>query len=177
MSLRTFVATLAIGCALLACSGQVHRPDGGIGMLRAGSVAPNFVATDGAGKATQLADTRGNPSVVYFYPKDETPGCTKEACAFRDAWHKLAAAHVTVFGISRDSAESHALFRDKFKLPFALVADPDGAISRAYGVRSTLGMAERVTFLVGADGRIAKVYPDVDPAVHVAELLDDVGKL
>jgi peroxiredoxin Q/BCP len=162
---------------LAACGGPVHRPDGGEGMLGAGSVAPNFAATDGAGHAVQLSEKRGTPSVVYFYPKDETPGCTKEACAFRDAWDKLAAAHVTVFGISRDSLESHALFREKFKLPFPLAADPDGTISRAYGVPSTLGMDARVTFLVGADGRIAKVYPSVDPAVHVSELLADVGKL
>lgn len=155
----------------------MHRPDGGDGVLAAGSVAPDFAATDGAGKAVHLADTRGAPSVVYFYPKDETPGCTKEACAFRDAWNELAAAKVTVFGVSRDSAESHTLFREKFKLPFPLAADPEGAISRAYGVRSILGMNERVTFLVAADGRIAKVYPNVDPAVHVTELLADVRKL
>lgn len=169
--------SLALLALLGACGGPVHRPDGGDGMLGSGSVAPDFVATDATGHAVQLAGTRGAPSVVYFYPKDETPGCTKEACAFRDAWDQLAAAHVSVFGVSHDSAASHALFQEKFKLPFPLAADPDGTISRAYGVRSTLGMAERVTFLVGPDGRIAKVYPNVDPAVHVAELLRDVAKL
>lgn len=173
--------TLRIGwlalCTLVACGGAVHRPDGGQGLLAAGAVAPNFAATDASGHAVQLADKHGTPTVVYFYPKDETPGCTKEACAFRDAWEKLEAAHVTVFGISRDTLESHALFREKFKLPFPLAADADGSISRAYGVPSTLGMSDRVTFLVGGDGRVAKVYPSVDPAVHVTELLQDVGKL
>ena len=146
-------------------------------MLASGSAAPNFAATDASGHALQLSDTRGHPSVVYFYPKDETPGCTTEACAFRDAWNQLEKAHVTVFGVSRDSLESHSLFREKFKLPFPLAADTDGSISRAYGVPSTLGMSARVTFLVDAEGRIAKVYPSVDPAVHVSELLADVAKL
>lgn len=171
------LAPLVAGLSLLACSGAVRRPDGGEGLLAAGAPAPNFEATDAAGRPIELAATRGAPSIVFFYPKDETPGCTKEACAFRDAWGKLTAAKVTVFGISRDSSASHALFREKYALPFPLAADTEGTISRSYGVKSTLGMTERVTFLVAADGRIAKVYPNVDPGVHVDELLADVGAL
>lgn len=168
---------VSVGASTFACGGAVHRPDGGEGLLATGAAAPDFSAIDATGHAVRMSAARGTPIVVYFYPKDETPGCTKEACAFRDAWDRLGAAKVTVFGVSRDSSESHALFREKYQLPFPLAADAEGAIAQSYGVKSTLGMSDRVTFLVGPDGRIAKVYPDVDPGVHVTELLADVGKL
>jgi len=174
------IHSIAVAVALTAmagCGGSVRRPDGGEGLLATGAPAPDFAAVDAAGNPVQLTSSRGAPTVVFFYPKDESPGCTKEACAFRDAWDKLGAAKVTVFGISRDSAESHTLFREKYHLPFPLAADSNGEISRAYGVKSTLGMTARVTFLVGPDGRIAKVYPDVDPALHVSELLADATAL
>lgn len=163
--------------ALAACGGNARRPDGGEGLLAAEAIAPDFVARDAEGQPVHLTATRGGASVVYFYPKDATPGCTREACAFRDAWEKFQAAHVTVFGVSRDSEESHQQFRASHKLPFPLAADVDGEIARAYGVKSMLGMSARVTFLVGGDGRVAKVYPDVDPALHVDELLHDVAAL
>ena len=162
--------------ALAACGG-VQRPDGGEGLLPVESVAPDFAARDANGKTVRLQQTRGTPSIVYFYPMDDTPGCTKEACAFRDAWEQLNAAHTTVFGVSRDGEESHDRFRAAHKLPFPLAADESGDIARAYGVKSTLGMAARVTFLIGADGRVAKVYPDVDPALHVREILSDIHAL
>lgn len=168
-------APLALGLLLAACAGSVRRPDGGEGLLAVGSAAPDFAASDARGQDVRLSSAQGTARVVYFYPKDETPGCTKEACAFRDAWDKLGAANVHVYGVSRDTQESHTLFRDKYQLPFPLAADTDGAIARAYGVPSTLGMSARVSFLVGADGRIAKVYPNVDPAVHVQELLRDAS--
>jgi len=164
-------ALLVAGAAMAACGGPVKRPDGGVGLLPVGSSAPDVSAFDASGHAVRLSEMRGHPVVVYFYPKDETPGCTKEACAFRDAAAKYDAAHVTVFGVSRDSQESHDDFAKHHHLPFPLVADPDGALARAYGVGSTLGMDARVSFLVGANGKVERVWPDVDPAVHADDVL------
>ncbi len=156
--------------ALVAC-GPVKRPDGGTGLLPIGATAPDVQGLDPSGKTVRLSDVRGNPAVVYFYPKDGTPGCTTEACAFRDAFKGYEAKHIVVFGVSRDSAESHTKFAAHHSLPFPLVADEDGMISRAYGVSQILGMASRVTFLVGADGKIARVWPNVDPGVHADQVL------
>ncbi|RYE87040.1 MAG: peroxiredoxin, partial [Myxococcales bacterium] len=110
--------------------------------------------------------------VVYFYPKDGTPGCTKEACAFRDVWGKYQAAGVRVLGVSEDDQASHKKFADEHRLPFSLVAD-DGSWARAFGVSTTLGMPSRVTFLIDAGGKVARVYPDVDPGVHAERVLGD----
>ena len=164
------VALLAAG-ALAAC-GPVKRPDGGTGLLPVGAVAPEIEGRDPNGAIVRLSEVRGNPAVVYFYPKDETPGCTTEACAFRDAFKGYEAKHIVVFGVSRDSSDSHAKFATHHALPFPLVADESGAISRAYGVSQILGMmASRVTFLVGADGKITHVWPNVDPGVHADQVL------
>jgi peroxiredoxin Q/BCP len=163
-------AVLLAALALAAC-GPVKRPDGGVGLLPVGAVAPDVVGTDPTGKTVRLSEVRGNPAVVYFYPNDGTPGCTTEACAFRDAFKSYEAKHVVLFGVSRNSADSHAKFAANHSLPFPLVADEDGAVSLAYGVSSMLGMDSRVTFLVGADGKIARVWPSVDPGVHATEVL------
>jgi len=162
---------LAYVCS--AC-GPVVRPDGGKGLLPVGEMAPDLVGTAPNGAVTRLTTCRGHAAVVYFYPMDGTPGCTKEACAFRDAFTQYDALHVTVFGVSRDSSASHVQFRAKHELPFALVSDEDGTLARAYGVKSTFGMASRVTFLVGPDGRIAHVWPDVDPALHAKQVLAEI---
>jgi peroxiredoxin Q/BCP len=156
--------------SLVAC-GEVKRPDGGVGLLPVGAVAPDVQGTDASGKTVHLSDARGGRAVVYFYPKDGTPGCTTEACAFRDSWKRYEAAHVLLFGVSSDSAESHVDFAKHHSLPFPLVADNDGTIAKAYGVKSTLGLDSRVSFLVGPDGKIEKVWPRVDPAVHADEVL------
>ncbi len=163
-------ALLATGALAVAC-GPVKRPDGGTGLLPVGAIAPDVVGKDPAGKMVHLSEVRGNPAVVYFYPKDGTPGCTTEACAFRDAFKGYEAKHIVVFGVSRDSTDSHAKFAAHHSLPFPLVADQDGAISIAYGVSQFLGMDSRVTFLVGSDGKIAHVWPNVDPGVHADEVL------
>lgn len=146
-------------------------------LIKPGAAAPDLVGEDEGGKSVRLSDRRGHPAVVYFYPKDATPGCTKEACAFRDVFEEYKAAQVTVFGVSRDSMASHRAFRKEHALPFPLVADEDGRIERAYGVQSRLGMSARVTFLVASDGTIAHVWPDVDPGVHAKEVLAEVSKL
>jgi peroxiredoxin Q/BCP len=160
---------------LTGACGAVVRPDGGKGLLPVGAMAPEVTGEAPDGTVTRLSAQRGHPAVVYFYPMDETPGCTKEACAFRDAFGRYQEKHVTIFGVSRDSMASHAAFRNDHQLPFTLVADEDGNVARAYGVPSKLGMSSRVTFLVGADGRIARVWPDVDPAVHANEVLSAIG--
>jgi thioredoxin-dependent peroxiredoxin len=162
---------LALGGLLCAACGQTQRPDGEVGLLPVGSPAPDLVAEDAQGARIKLSDVRGQVAAVYFYPKDDTPGCTKQACAFRDTYDRLAEADVVVIGVSRDSAESHRKFRKKHDLPFPLVADESGEALRAYGVPKRFGMAARVTFLVDRDGRIAHVWPDVDPAADAQRVL------
>ncbi|MGD8862474.1 MAG: peroxiredoxin [Myxococcales bacterium] len=146
-------------------------------MLEPGEAAPEVVGEDADGQTIKLSEQRGSPAVVYFYPKDDTPGCTKEACAFRDAFDRYTRMGITIFGVSRDDAESHREFRQEYELPFPLVADTDGAVQKAYGVPSTFGMASRVTFLVDGQGRIAHVWPDVDPGVHADQVLAEARKL
>jgi peroxiredoxin Q/BCP len=163
-------ARLAITFLIGACF-PVARPDGGKGLLPAGAIAPEVTGSAADGRPTSLAAVRGQIAVVYFYPKDETPGCTHEACAFRDTFKKYEERHVAIFGVSRDSDASHKEFRSNHALPFALVADEDGRIARAYGVPGAFGMSSRVTFLVGRDGRIARVWPNVDPSFHADEVL------
>ena len=146
--------------------------------LKAGDPAPLITAKTHDGKDFKLEDRKGQWTVLYFYPKAGTPGCTKQACAFRDAWEKLRAAGVQVIGVSRDDDASHRAFRAKHELPFALAADPDGKLQAAYGVPSKIpGIAARVTFLVGKDGKIARVWPDVDPAVDAQNVIAAAGEL
>lgn len=142
-----------------------------------GALAPDVAGMDQNGKEHRLRQDQGSPTVVYFYPKDGTPGCTKEACAFRDAWKKYETAGVRLYGVSSDDVGSHKEFAVKHTLPFALIADPEHTWASAFGVGVTLGMFSRVSFLIGADGKVAKVYPDVDPAVHADAVLADVQSL
>ena len=174
--MRPQAGFLAAALLLVGC-GEVRRPDGGTGLLPVGAAAPDLVAEDAQGHATRLSDKRGHAVVVYFYPQDETPGCTKEACAFRDAWKKLEAAQVDVIGVSGNSAERHRAFQKKQGLPFALAADESGAIGTAYGVKKMLWGYDRVTFLVDRDGKIAKVWPSVAPALHADEVLRAAAEL
>jgi peroxiredoxin Q/BCP len=170
-------ALLALG--LGSCAAQQRRPDGGKGLLAVGAVAPDVTGRDAAGTDVRLSERRGKPAIVYFYPKDETPGCTKEACAFRDAWDRYSERGISVFGVSRDSEASHVEFRKKHELPFPLVADESGQIQTAYGVPNAMGMAlaARVSFLVDGTGHIARVWPDVDPAIHADEVLKAADEL
>ena len=143
-----------------------------------GKKAPEFTLTDQDGKKVSLADFKGKDVVLYFYPKDDTPGCTKEACAFRDEFGALKKKGAAVLGVSVDSVKSHDKFATKFKLPFTLVSDEDHKIVEAYGVwgekqfmgRKFMG-TNRVTFLIGGDGRIKKIWPKVKPEEHLAEVL------
>lgn len=169
--LLSLVLVLCVAC------GAVVRPDGGHGLLPVGVVAPEVIGEAANGTADRLTAHRGHPAIVYFYPKDGTPGCTKEACAFRDAFARYQRLQVAIFGVSGDSSEVHAEFRQSHGLPFSLVADQSGTIAKAYGVSSPLGMSARVTFLIDAHGRVAHVWPEVDPAVHANEVLAAIAAL
>ena len=146
--------------------------------LKEGDAAPAFTALTNGGRSVSLADYMGRHVVLYFYPKDDTPGCTKEACAFRDDHKKLTAKGAVVLGVSTDSIKSHDKFVEKFQLPFTLLSDDSKTIVEAYGVwgpKSFMGRkymgTHRVTFLIGPDGRIKKIWPTVKPAEHVGEVL------
>ena len=146
--------------------------------LKVGDPAPEFEAASDDGSTIRLRDLRGKNIVLYFYPKDDTPGCTKEACAFRDGISQLKAQGAVVLGVSIDSVASHQRFKDKYRLNFPLLSDPDRKIVEAYGVwkkkslygRTFLGI-ERTTFLIDAAGRIAKMFPRVKVDQHAEEVL------
>jgi peroxiredoxin Q/BCP len=169
---------VAVGAAAFAaaCS-PTQRPDGGTGPLAVGAEVPALTRDDHQGQAVDLRALQGSPVLVYFYPRDGTPGCTKEACAIRDTWNRFEAAGLVVLGVSSDSAESHRKFAEEHGLPFSLIADQDHAWAEAFGVDLTMGMTSRVSFLIGRDATVAKVYPGVDPAVHASEVLSDVEAL
>jgi peroxiredoxin Q/BCP len=146
--------------------------------LKEGDVAPLFTAAASRGGQVSLADLKGRTVVLYFYPRDDTPGCTKEACAFRDHFAAFQKKGVVVLGVSADPVGAHDKFVAKFKLPFPLLADEDKAIVQAYGVwgrKSFMGRKyegiHRVTFLIGPDGRIKRIWPTVKPAEHAREVL------
>jgi len=123
-------------------------------------------------------DLAGQRTVLYFYPKDDTPGCTKEACAFRDRMADYEEAGIRVFGVSLDSPESHRLFREKYGLNFPLLTDEGGRAAESLGIMNEgKGYAKRVTFLLSPDGNIAKVYPEVSPETHADEILEDAATL
>ena len=178
---RFFVSVSVLLVALVAvfvvACGQVKRPDGGFGLLPSGASAPEVVARGPSGEEVRLTSLRGKAVVVYFYPQDETPGCTQEACAFRDAWTQLEKADITVVGVSSNSAERHKEFQAKHQLPFALASDDSGAIGAAYGVSKKLWGYDRVTFLVDRNGKVAHVWPSVDPAIHANEVMAEAARL
>ena len=148
-------------------------------MPKAGDVAPNFEGTNQDGQIVKLADFAGKKIVLlYFYPKDSTGGCTKEACGFRDRMGELKTNNVEVIGVSFDSADSHKKFIEKYNLNFTLLADTNGKIADAYGVRMTdRDMARRVSFLIGLDGKIAHVTDAPSADLHLSEMKDAVAKL
>ena len=147
--------------------------------LKEGQKAPAIQAQDQNGKTIKLSDFTGKSTVVlYFYPKDDTPGCTKEACSLRDGHVALQAAGAVVLGVSSDDVKSHEAFAAKYHLPFSLLADPEQAIINAYGVKMFgLGMAKRVTFVIDRQGVIRKIFRDVKPAGHDQEVLTVVKNL
>lgn len=146
--------------------------------LTEGAEAPDFALESDSGDTVSLSQLRGKPVVLYFYPRDDTPGCTTEACEFRDAWDEVKKTGAVVLGVSPDTAASHQKFKHKFRLPFPLLADPDHKVAERYGAwgeRSMYGRKFqgilRTTFVIGPDGRITKVFERVKPKGHAAEVL------
>ena len=150
-------------------------------LLKEGQIAPPFTTQMVTGEQVapmSLADFHGRKVVLYFYPKDETSGCTKEACAFRDGYARYTNAGFVVLGCSVDSADAHKDFIRKNGLPFPLLLDPDKKIAKAYGAANgipILGLDRRITYVIDENGKIIKVYPNVDPSTHATEILTDLG--
>ncbi len=153
-------------------------------MIEAGQPAPTFTLPDQDGREVSLEDLRGRPVVIYFYPKDDTPGCTTQACGIRDQWAEFEAAGATVLGISPDTVESHARFAGKHDLPHTLLADPEREVLTAYGAygekvlygKTTVGVI-RSTFLVDAEGQVAKVWKRVQTKTHADQVLKALADL
>ncbi len=150
-------------------------------LLTIGAPAPQFTALSSTGNPVSLADYRGKYVVLYFYPKDDTPGCTKEACGFRDSYQEFEQNNVVILGVSKDSVASHQKFQNKYQLPFVLLSDEDLAICKAYhtwGQKSMYGRKYdgifRVTYLIDPEGMIKQVFPKVDPVLHAKEMLEAV---
>jgi peroxiredoxin Q/BCP len=178
------VTRLALSAALLGTAtiveagcGPTQRPDGGQGPLPIGSSVPDLRATDHRGEKVSLTALIGKRVLVYFYPKDGTPGCTEEACVLRDRWDRFEENDIVVLGVSGDDAASHQTFAEEHDLPFSLIPDPKLEWAQAFGVGTMAGMTARVSFLIGRDGKVAKVYEGVDPGVHADEVLADAKAL
>ena len=152
-------------------------------VLEKGVIAPDFELKDSEEKVHKLSDYQGEKLVLYFYPKDDTPGCTKEACSFRDSYADFKKAGVTIIGISPDEVDSHKKFKDKYSLPFTLLADPDHMVCEAYGVwglKKSFGReyegVYRTTFIIGEEGQIQRVFENVKPSEHSQDVLSELGK-
>jgi len=168
--MRYLPPAFAVGFMLLLGGCSKDAP-----ALVEGKPAPDFTAKAHDGSTVQLSALKGKPVVLYFYPKDETPGCTKEACAFRDSWDALEKKGVVLLGVSGDSDEAHRAFIEHHKLPFRLISDADGAVAKTFGVPFRLGYASRQTIVIGADGNVLKIHRDVDVATHAQQILGEVG--
>lgn len=151
-------------------------------MMTEGATAPDFTLPDADGNDVTLSELRGRPVVIYFYPRDDTPGCTKQACGIRDHWSAFEEAGAALLGISPDEVGSHGRFRAKYDLPHTLLADPQGEVIREYGAWGTKKMfgrsiegTIRSTVLVDADGIVAKVWPKVKPGDHAEQVLAALG--
>ena len=148
-------------------------------MVEEGKPAPDFQLTDDRGEQVKLSDLRGKPVVLYFYPKDDTPGCTKQACGIRDAWGEFERAGAVVLGVSPDDERSHVKFKEKYDLPFTLLADTDHATAEEYGVwkektfagKTYMGV-ERSTFVIDPDGNVGRIFRKVKPDEHADQVLD-----
>ncbi len=152
--------------------------------LNPGDAAPDFSLPDAGGNIVNLSDFRGQRIILYFYPRDNTPGCTKEACGFRDVYADYQARNIVVLGINTDDAKSHTKFTTKYDLPFNLLSDADGSVATAYdsyGLKKFMGKEymgiSRNTFIIGPDGKIEKIYQKVKPDAHAAQILADLADL
>jgi len=171
-----FILAAIVILAVVVVRPRIARAE----LLKQGQVAPNFSTQMVQGDQIapiSLADLRGRTVVLYFYPKDDTPGCTKEACAFRDGFARFQSAGLIVLGCSVQDSDAHRAFIKKYNIPFPLLLDPDKKIATEYGAANgipILGLDRRITYVIDGDGRIEKVYPSVDPSVHATEILSDL---
>jgi len=171
MQIKSIITTCVIAVLLIASSSSIAG-------LKVGDKAPNFALQDQNSITHTLSDYEGQWLVLCFYPKDDTPGCTTQACDFRDAVKRIIASKAVVFGLSLDSVSSHKLFAEKYDLPFSLLADETGEVSELYDSLSMLyKMAKRNTFIVDPKGNIAKIYLSVDPKTHSEMVLSDLDSL
>ena len=151
-----------------------------LAQIKVGSKAPNINLSDQNSIQHQLSDYEGSWVILYFYPKDDTPGCTTQACDFRDAVKRIIASKSNVFGVSLDSVESHKRFADKNNLPFSLLSDESGEVSEAYDSLNnfmSFKSAKRNTFIIDPDGKVAKIYLSVKPSTHSQMVLNDLNQL
>ena len=151
-----------------------------LAQIKVGSKAPDFILSDQNSIQHQLSDYEGSWVILYFYPKDDTPGCTTQACDFRDAVKRIIASKSNVFGVSLDSVESHKRFADKNNLPFSLLSDESGEVSEAYDSLNnfmSFKSAKRNTFIIDPDGKVAKIYLSVKPSTHSQMVLNDLNQL
>jgi len=145
-------------------------------VVEEGKPAPDFELESDSGETVKLSDLRGKPVVLYFYPKDDTPGCTRQACGIRDAWGEFQRAGAEVFGISADDQASHERFKSKYELPFTLLADPEHKLGEPYGVgQEGKRSYERSTFVIDADGKVVRIMRRVNPDRHADEVLAALG--
>jgi peroxiredoxin Q/BCP len=173
---------LAAGCGTAASPARppaqptptLYQAPLGTAQVAVGSTAPDFATVAHDGTKVRLSSLQGSDVVLFFYSKDDAPGPTREATAFRDAWGELERRGVVVIGISTDTLDSHKEFAQRLRLPFHLVSDTAGAIAQAYGVDDAYGFLARDTVLIGADGRVKKLYRSVDVTKHVAQVLADL---
>ena len=171
MQLKSIITAAVIAVFLITSSPSIAG-------LKVGDKAPNFSLQDQNNITHTLSDYEGQWVILYFYPKDDTPGCTTQACDFRDAVKRIIASKSVVFGLSLDSVASHKLFAEKYNLPFSLLADEKGEVSKLYdSLRKLLGYAKRNTFIVNPKGNIAKIYLSVDPKTHSEMVLSDLDSL
>jgi peroxiredoxin Q/BCP len=145
-------------------------------MLKENTKAPDFKLLDQDGRERSLSDFAGEYKVIYFYPKDDTPGCTKEACGIKDSYANFSRLNVPVIGISADSVASHKKFAEKYNLPFVLLSDPNKEIIKAYGAKGGL-FTKRISYLLDNNGVIVKGYKSVDPSTHAGEIIKDIESL
>ncbi len=172
MTIKLCLTLLAVAIAL-PLAGASDQP-------AVGAPAPEFELSDQDGRLHALEDYRDSWVVLYFYPKDETPGCTTEACEFRDNIFAFRKLNAQILGVSLDDAASHKSFAEKYSLPFPLLADVDGVVADAYGVKTRkfgMTVAKRETFIIGPDGRVVKHYESVQPATHSDDVLQDLEAL
>ncbi|MBN2012102.1 peroxiredoxin [candidate division KSB1 bacterium] len=164
------ILIVVIGLAVAATTMRAKEESS----VKVGDKAPDFKLTDDTGKVRSLSEFNGQKVALYFYPKDDTPGCTKEACSFRDD-HDIYAKHgIVVIGVSYDSPESHKKFKEKYNLPFILVSDKDKSLSKTYGAYGKF-VAKRYTYLIDETGKVIHVFKDVDVTAHANDVLNAFG--